>query len=316
MQGANTVHMQLYTPSGVRLNFVIGIQDGKLTETLPALADIETMIAASGYLETMPGVEPGEGLETITHVIRRTQHNKKDGTQTPCIGMYFENKSLVYGKKAYLNTQEDIATFERLSGLKVSAMPNFPSDIPLRDNPDAATFIIPVKTPFQIRMVDGTYTDKETGEVKPCKDFAGFYDIGKPQTATTGNGQAGSTIAIVDKPPVTSGNAETDDAWLPKVFSLTEFLYDGIKQHQENSINKLIRERSISSDMKPIVAAAVVFAHKAYEKFRLNQDDITDQLGKSLGDYLRSGKTLKNAWDDIQPQADTLPPTGTDDIPF
>lgn len=137
------------------------------------------------------------------------------------------------------------------------------------------------------------------------------------ETATTGNAQGSTPSNVTALPPQTtaSGNS-TDETWLPKIYSLTEFLYGGIKQHQENSINRLIRERSITHDMKPIAAAAIVFAHKAYEKFRLNQDDITDQLGKSLGDYLRSGKTLVNAWDDIQPPAD-LAPTGTeDDIPF
>lgn len=161
-------------------------------------------------------------------------------------------------------------------------------------------------------------------------------DTDNDDDSTTGSGSQSKTIEPDFTPPNASGSniAETDngerwqvptgdsdnEAWLPKIFTLTEFLYDGVKKHQENSINKLIRDKSITSDMKPIVAACHVFAYKAYEKLRLNQDDITDQLGKSLGEYLRSGKTLQDAWVDIQPPTDgsgySLPPTGTDDIPF
>jgi hypothetical protein len=118
-------------------------------------------------------------------------------------------------------------------------------------------------------------------------------------------------------PPATGDDSE-DASWLPKIYSLTEFLYDA-KKHQYNSIEKLIGEGSITRDMKPIVAASMVFAHKANEKFTLRQDDITDQLGKSLGDYLRSGNTLEDAWQAIQ--VEPLAPTGTegailDEIPF
>ena len=196
-QETNTVHMKLYTPSGVPLNFVISIRDGKLTETLPDVATIDAMIAASGYLLTAPGALPGEELETITHVILRIQHNKSDGTQTPCIGMYYENPKLVYCKKAYLNTPEDIATFERLSGLKLAQLPKFPGQFPKRDDLSATEYILAAKTPFQIRMTDGTYTDDATGETKSTKVFAGFYDVSsKPQatqaTTVSGNGNAGS----------------------------------------------------------------------------------------------------------------------------
>lgn len=321
MSEANTIWIQLYTPNGAKLGVTIGFADGKLTQTLPPVAMIDAMIADAGYLITLPGLEVGEELETITHVIRRTQHNKKDGTQTPCIGMYFENKSLVYGKKAYLNTQGDIATFERLSGLKVSAMPNFPSDIPLRDNPDAASFIIPVKTPFQIRMVDGTYTDKETGEVKPCKDFAGFYDIGTP-AATTGNGSQGSTPSNVTTLPSqsnASGNGTADKSeWRKKVMDLTAFLYsDEINEtYDEFNHTAAVQERmNDTSNMgikpethTPEGAATVFLAYCVTTNLRLTVTEFPQALGgKSLkafmDGYTDTEKGLQAAWNALSTHA-------------
>jgi hypothetical protein len=96
--------------------------------------------------------------------------------------LYYENPKLVYAKKAYLNTPEECAAFERVSGLRIAALPEFPSTaLPKRDEKSAQQFIVAAKTPFQVRMADDTYTDESTGEVKPTKKFAGFYE---PPTGT------------------------------------------------------------------------------------------------------------------------------------
>jgi hypothetical protein len=333
-QEPNTVHMKLYTPSGVPLNFVISIRDGKLTETLPDVAAIDAMIAASGYLVTLPGLEPGEELETITHVILRIQHNKSDGTQTPCLGLFFENPKLVYCKKAYLNTPEDIATFERLSGLKLAQLPKFPGQFPKRDDLSAAEFIIAAKTPFQVRMTQGTYTDEATGEVKSTPKFAGFHDVSsKPATPPTtstasGNGNAGSQG---DK-MITGNFAPPVLTWEEQVFEATAFLYDH-PNHQTNSINALLANKIIKDTDKPVVSILQILFHNAGKKYGLSDAECKEIIGSqvegSVADYMKKGGTIQKAWDVIvasqEKQENVLPPTGTeganyqapvDDIPF
>lgn len=296
-QEPNTVHMRLYTPSGVPLNFVLSIRDGKLTETLPDVAAMEAMIAASGYLVNAPGLAAGEELETITHVILRIQHNKSDGSQTPCIGMYYENPKLVYCKKAYLNTPEDIATFERLSGLKLAQLPKFPGQFPKRDDLSAAEYILAAKTPFQIRMVDGTYTDEATGEVKPTKVYAGFYEAGssKPAPAQTSNPASGNT----GQQGTGSGDNKTIDLTEQMLLDYTIHMYKHAK-HQEASFKNLRENGVLTSDMKPFTAACHVLMHRALTDYMMDADIVKEALGGSLKDHLATdGNSLITAWNII-----------------
>lgn len=302
MSEANTIWIQLYTPGGAKLGVTLGFADGKFTETLPDVALIDAMIAEKGYLLNAPGVEPGETLETITHVIRGIQTNK-DGTTTPIIGLFYENTKLIYPKKAYLNTTDDIATFERLSGLKVSALPQFPSkNVPLRDDAGGTPFMVAVKTPFQIKLKPTTYVDPKDGETKEGTEFAGFYDpAGKPapaqpSTPASGNGNTGS-----------QGSAATGSGDGDKTIDLTEqmlkdytiHMYKHAK-HQEASFKSLRENGVLTTDMKPFTAACHVLMHRALTDYMMDADIVKEALGGSLKDHLATdGNSLITAWNMI-----------------
>lgn len=287
-QEPNTVHMRLYTPSGVPLNFVLSIRDGKLTETLPDVAAMETMIAASGYLVNAPGLEVGEELETITHVVRRTQHNQ-DGSQTPCLGLYFENPKLVFCKKAYLNTAEDIATFERLSGLKLAQLPEFPSTaLPKRDEKSAVQFIVAAKTPFQVRMAQGTYTDEQTGEVKSTPKFAGFYEVSKPAPAQTTPPASGNTGQSGTGNGGSKAIAAPDvNTWKKWVFDATKFMYTDddkyVKERHSASLAKRMEDTSefgINPTMTLDIVIQVVMRYRALTDMFIESADYGNIFGE------------------------------------
>ena len=317
---ASTIWTKAYTPGGFQVGITFPFA---ANGSLPLAESIDRMVTEAGYLLTAPGLDPGEELETITHVILRIQHNKSDGTQTPCIGMYYENPKLVYCKKAYLNTPEDIATFERLSGLKLAQLPKFPGQFPKRDDLSAAEFIIAAKTPFQVRMTQGTYTDEATGEVKSTPKFAGFHDVNsKPQapqaTTASGNGDTGKQD---DK--MITGNFAPDSAWLDDVKKATAFLYDH-PNHQANSINALLGNKVINKTDKVIVSILQILFHKAAERYGLSDTECKEIIGAqvegTVADYLKMGGTVQSAWSVIVASQDetpgALPPTGTEDIPF
>lgn len=169
MSEANTIWVKAYTPSGIQVGITVSFEAGKL---MPA-SELDAMIASAGYLVTMPGAEPGQKVETITEVIRYTQHNS-DGTTTPCIGLYLENPKLNFAKKAYLNTSDEQRQFEILSGLKIADLPEFPSaGLPKRNEKSASNFIKQVVTPFKIALDETSYTDDE-GQPQIGTKFASF----------------------------------------------------------------------------------------------------------------------------------------------
>lgn len=216
-QPINTISVTVYTPSGTRAYINFG--------TLITAAELDSKVAELGYLVNAPGQDAGQEPETVTHVIRATQYNKSDGTTTPIIGLFFANPKLLFARKAYLDRAEDIATFERLSGLKVDKLPEFPSaTLPKRDEKSAARFIIAAKTPFQVVMEQDTYTD-ESGETKSGKKFAGFYEGSKPQAAPPVSPSTSGQQTDSGK----SGEKWTDDVqqmeWLKNTVALMRDVY-------------------------------------------------------------------------------------------
>jgi hypothetical protein len=300
MSEANTISIKIYTPGGGSGYFCIPVfQDNSVMSA----AELDEYILGLGYLYTAPGVLPGEELETITHVILRIQHNKSDGTQTPCIGMYYENPKLVYCKKAYLNTPEDIATFERLSGLKLAQLPKFPGQFPKRDDLSATEYILAAKTPFQIRMTDGTYTDDATGETKSTKVFAGFYDVSsKPATTQTttasGNGNAGSQGAGESgkQNGIQVGQltiAPDEITWKRWVFESTKFMYtdpDGkyVKERHSASLAKRMEDTGvfgINPKMTLYEVLSIVMRYRALVDMMIDNTDYQNIFGMSFDDY-------------------------------
>lgn len=152
---ANTVWMKAYTPGGIQVGITMGFEDGEL---LSASA-VDAMVADKGYLVTPPGVEPGEEIEIMTHVSRRMHTSKKDGTVTPVIAFYHENTALNWKyDHIYMNTPEQIAEFEQVTGLTMVNIPEWEA-LSFLDRADAKAdkYIIATQSPVRVAVKEGTY---------------------------------------------------------------------------------------------------------------------------------------------------------------
>lgn len=139
----------------------------KLGLTLPAATVGDVMkhlddVRKAGLLASAPSpvaeLADDEKADTITTVVRRERVNKFDKTVS-IIDCYFE-----FGKhpftKIYLDEDEDVAEFERQSGLKVKDLPLYESDASKTLDPDKPNrFERKCPTPFvAIKKENGTTT--------------------------------------------------------------------------------------------------------------------------------------------------------------
>lgn len=150
-ESINTIQIQAYTPAGFRVYVNVPLQSA---------SEIDTLLQDSGFLASAPGAEPGEVVETMTHVSRRMHASKKDGKVTPVIAFYHENEALNFKyDHMYMNTEEQIAEFEGLSGMKLMSIPEYPADQFLdRTSAKASQFIIPLPKPVKVAAADKPYT--------------------------------------------------------------------------------------------------------------------------------------------------------------
>jgi hypothetical protein len=311
MQGANTVHMQLYTPNGVRLNFVIGIQDGKLAETLPALADIENMIAEAGYLVTQPGLEPGEDAIEIGYVCRYIKFDEKNNREVSHVAFYATHDGLVNRwVHHYMDTPEDIAAFEDATGLVMDKIPAWGGEThPAKNSAKAIKDGAIVRLAKPIRIARETYTNKD-GE--PRHKLKRYVDsIGKPQTVTNGHtqaGQPGSTIAIVDKLPTASNQdltiaAPDEKTWKQWVFAATKFLYTDVDgnyhdhKHRESLKKRMdsVGEYAILPTMTLYEVLNRVIRYRALMDLFIDGSDYPAVFGMGFEDYVQKHDHV-SAW--------------------
>lgn len=150
--------------------------------------------------------------------------------------------------------------------------------------------------------------------------------------STTGNGSQSNTVHPDFTPPPASGNSQQGSGkkeltWEEQVFAATAFLYTNPK-HQTNSINALLKNAVISDKDKPVVSILAILFHRAKSDFGMDESECKELLGSqvegTVSDYMKSvNGSYEAAWKVIQSsqkKADdteySLPPTGTDDIPF
>lgn len=159
--------------------------------TLPVTAeptDYARMFAAvgaamdAGFLAAAPGVEPGDHVETVGHVVQRLKDNK-DQSQTPVVDLY---PTAAPGKFAilsvYLNTAEQQQAFESASGLRLASMPVYvgTNKIERGTSRQADQFVAAVAKPFRVVYRDNPKYDPnetDTAKKKPARLFVRWPDL-------------------------------------------------------------------------------------------------------------------------------------------
>lgn len=119
MSEINSASFPLYNARGIRVHFTVPFNDDG--SDINAVID---MLLANGYTEGQPGVVEGGDKTEIRYVVRG-QGTNKDGKPTDRIWMYAPWGDDDKGSQLthYLDTPDDVAAFERASGLRVADMP-------------------------------------------------------------------------------------------------------------------------------------------------------------------------------------------------
>lgn len=119
---ANTVSFSVYDPNGIRVTFVLPLDD--IASVQPTIA----RVLAGGFTANVAGAAPGETVEEVGFVSRR---EKSDGT--PVLDLFSPNEMLAHRVFAhYLDTPEMIADFENATGLKLDEIPVWIAEQPIK----------------------------------------------------------------------------------------------------------------------------------------------------------------------------------------
>lgn len=289
-ENQSTIWIRAYLPEGHQAGITIAF-DG--IDNLPEASALQAAILAKGYRLDIP---ENEFIEIMSHVSRRMHRNKKDNTITPVIAFYHENSSLIWKyDSVYLNTTEQITEFENLSGMKLSDIPEYDGDTWLsRESDKAKKYIVPLSKKIKVAAQWKPYkaSDGSEGETKKIQRFISSEDNGqkigtKPQSLQDDDSQV------------------PDGKWLADIKKLTKELYIGADGkynpfHHNGSIQKALDNDTIRESMNASLASAMLFAHRVETEYSYTTEDIKDVLGCELGDWLKQGKTLAQAWATIR----------------
>jgi len=136
----------------------------------------------AGFLATAPGIEAGEHVETIGHVVQRMKDNQ-DHSQTSVIDLYPTTEP---GKFAilsvYLNNPDQIGAFEAVSGLKLATIPVYvgTNKIERGASRQADQFVVAVPRPFRVVYKDNPKynpNETDTAKKKPARLFVRWPDL-------------------------------------------------------------------------------------------------------------------------------------------
>lgn len=144
--------VKAFHSSGLLVTLPVPVH-GEHYDYASAFANVSAALAA-GFTAALPGMEPGEEKEEIGWVLKRTKTNN-DKSESPIIDLYSTHDKVTFKVfSKYLDSAEEIAAFEAASGLRVSALQNFPGTAaPQRGaNKQSDAFILKVPKPFSVVM--------------------------------------------------------------------------------------------------------------------------------------------------------------------
>lgn len=148
MTDNNVTWVKVWHPTGIQLSIPVPTDGSIIDPAIPhAIFESVARILDAGFSVTMDGGEPGEMVETISHVLCKST---SDGT--PLINLYPADRVLkrrLLG--VYLNTPEQRAEFEQATGIKVDSMPVYDGgDHPERDDNRTAKYFVALSQPVEV----------------------------------------------------------------------------------------------------------------------------------------------------------------------
>jgi hypothetical protein len=202
-----SLRTKAFTPSGRWIEFTVSATS--IAELIAKAFELDTQLAAAGLSVREPGLNEGEQRETITYVVRRSH---MDGErETPMLDLYPEKLEYRF-MSVYLNTPEDVAIFEQVSGMKLMDIPycNFTSPLQRgKDGRNDAAYLRAMPKPTGVIFkMNPAY---EEGGKKAKRLFVRWADAATPPPPTTP--AAAQPAPELEKPATAkNGNGSKPDA--------------------------------------------------------------------------------------------------------
>lgn len=142
--------VKLYHPEGPLVTIPISPDTPITAETAVLMFSSVSALLQAGWLVELPGLEDGEHVEAIGHLVRRIKVND-DETETPVVDLYPERGNFrILGK--YLNTADDVQAFEAAAGVRLLDLPLYEGDnaIERGKNPKVDRFVTHLPQPAKV----------------------------------------------------------------------------------------------------------------------------------------------------------------------
>lgn len=118
--------VRLYHPAGVQVTLPVVIDQLITTEAAKLMLLNVSNLLGAGWLVNAPGLEDGEKIEDIKHVVKRVKAND-DGTETPVMDLYPDRANFrILG--VYLNDEAALRAFEKVTQIKLADLPLYEGD--------------------------------------------------------------------------------------------------------------------------------------------------------------------------------------------
>jgi hypothetical protein len=193
--------VRLYHPSGAQVTLaVIPFKDDQSARNWAA--DCFRCVGSyvdAGFAVDAPGLEAGEQIEEVGWVVRS---DYDDGNEiTPTVLLYSTNEKLEHSfLKVYLNTEADVAAFQKASGLTLQDLPSYVGqDKPKRGASRQVERYFVKARPFKVVMKNNPAykeEDKKAADArkevykKPKRVFVRWSDQSGQPAQPTQNAQA------------------------------------------------------------------------------------------------------------------------------
>lgn len=188
---------KLYHPSGALVTLPVPVGKAGSPEFYRVSFTAVSEAIAAGFLVHAPGLEAGEQKEEIGYVLRRSKLNE-DKTETPIIDLYLVNDAVKFKVlSVYLNKDEDVAAFEKASGIGLASLKEFPGTAaPERGaSRQSDSYIVRVPKPFGVVLIaNPKYDEKEAAAVAsrgkgeiygvPKRKFVRWEGVSTPPAST------------------------------------------------------------------------------------------------------------------------------------
>lgn len=142
--------VRLFHPSAAQVTIPLAVNRPYTeSEARDLLASISCLLQA-GFSVDAPGLEAGEHVEEIGHVVRRAKANS-DGTETPVVDLYPARGNFRLLAR-YLNTPADLQAFQEACGVQLEQLPLYEGDnaIERGKNPKLDRYVAALPHPTRV----------------------------------------------------------------------------------------------------------------------------------------------------------------------